>query len=58
MNIPKDPFMLLSYVNTKLRDDYSSLNDLCESLSVEESELRTKLSSIGYEYNKELNKFC
>lgn len=58
MNIPKDPVMLLSYVNTKLRDDYSSLNDLCESLSVEESELRTKLSSIGYEYNKELNKFC
>ncbi|MDE6238432.1 MAG: DUF4250 domain-containing protein, partial [Muribaculaceae bacterium] len=31
-NLPQDPFILLSYVNTKLRDDYSSLDSMCEDL--------------------------
>lgn len=57
MNIPNDPMVLLSYINTKLRDDYSSLDELCKSLCIDKEELKTKLSAIGYEYNSELNKF-
>lgn len=57
MSIPTDPAILLSYINTQLRDNYPSLEELSKSLSVDESEIRTKLSSIGYEYSAELNRF-
>lgn len=57
MPIPTDPAILLSYINTQLRDNYPSLEELAKSLSVDENEIRTKLSTIGYEYNSELNKF-
>lgn len=57
MSIPTDPAILLSYINTQLRDNYPSLEELAKSLSVDEEEIKTKLSSIGYEYNSELNKF-
>lgn len=57
MPIPTDPAILLSYINTQLRDNYPSLDELSKSLSVDENEIKSKLSSIGYEYNSELNKF-
>lgn len=57
MPIPTDPAILLSYINTQLRDNYPSLDELSKSLSVDENEIKSKLSSIGYEYNEELNKF-
>lgn len=57
MPIPTDPAILLSYINTQLRDNYPSLEELAKSLSVDEEEIKTKLSTIGYEYNAELNKF-
>ena len=57
MPIPTDPVILLSYINTQLRDNYPSLEELAKSLSVDEEEIKTKLSTIGYEYNSELNKF-
>ena len=57
MSIPNDPVMLLSYINTQLRDFYPSLDELCSSLSVNAEELKSKLALIGYEYNPELNKF-
>ena len=57
MPIPTDPAILLSYINTQLRDNYPSLDELSKSLSVDENEIRTKLSSIGYEYSAELNRF-
>lgn len=53
----KDPYMLLSIINTKLRDYYSSLDDLCEDLSYDMNEVKTILLSINYIYNEELNKF-
>ena len=56
-NIPKDPTMLLSYINTKLRDDYSSLDALCDDLDIKQSELKTKLASIDYRYDATLNRF-
>lgn len=57
MPIPTDPAILLSYINTQLRDNYPSFDELSKSLSVDENEIKSKLSSIGYEYNVELNKF-
>lgn len=55
--IPKDPVMLLSYVNTQLRDHFSSLDELCASLDLEKEGLLAKLSSIGYTYDGERNQF-
>jgi len=57
MYLPNDPVMLLSYVNTQLRDNYSSLEDLCSSLDLDSSEITKKLEGIGYTYNPELNQF-
>ena len=55
--IPKDPVMLLSFINLKLRDYYKSLVDLCEDLDISQTELEEKLSSIDYHYQKEQNQF-
>lgn len=55
--IPKDPVMLLSFVNLKLRDFYGSLEDLCEDLDTSESEITEKLGAIDYHYDKEKNQF-
>ena len=56
-NIPKDPVMLLSYMNTQLRDFYPSLKECCLSLGIEEKEIVTTLASIDYQYDKEKNQF-
>lgn len=55
--IPQDPVMLLSFVNLKLRDFYKSLDDLCEDLDVEKSDILQKLSGIQYRYDEERNQF-
>ena len=56
-NIPNDPIMLMSFINLKLRDFYSSLDDLCEDMELDRKELEEKLNGAGYEYSKENNKF-
>ncbi len=57
MMIPKDPVMLLSFVNLKLRDYYSSLEQLCEELELDKAELVNKLEGIDYRYDSENNQF-
>ena len=57
MNIPNDPAMLLSFINLKLRDNYSSLESLCDDLNVSQSEIVTKLETIDYEYDSDTNQF-
>ena len=57
MSIPNDPMILLSFVNTKLRDFHPSLEDLCKSLQLDPQEITRKLSGIGYEYDAQLNRF-
>ena len=52
-----DPNMLLSIINTGLRDEYSSLEDLCLSKGWSSAEIEAKLGSIGYEYDAGLNRF-
>lgn len=55
--LPKDPMILLSYVNTQLRDFYPSLEELCKSKNVMKSEIINRLKLIDYEYDEALNKF-
>lgn len=55
--IPKDPAMLLSFVNLKLRDYYKDLDELCAALEVNKEGLTEKLASIDYHYDKENNQF-
>ncbi len=57
MNIPNDPAILLSYINTMLRDEYNSLEELCKSLCVSQEQIESKLSSIGYKYSQKQNRF-
>ena len=57
MNIPNDPTMLLSYINTQLRDFYPNLNDLCKSLNIDKQSLCTKLATIDYNYDENRNQF-
>ncbi len=55
--IPNDPIILLSYVNTKLRDNYPSLEEFCKSEDVKSADIIEKLLAAGFEYNSELNRF-
>ncbi len=57
MNIPNDPIILLSFINTKLRDEFSDLDELCGSLCVSRDEIERKLEFVGYKYDKETNSF-
>lgn len=55
--LPNDPMILLSYVNMKLRDSYSSLDSLCEDLDVDRQALCEKLRAVNYIYQAERNQF-
>jgi hypothetical protein len=56
-SLPNDPIMLLSVINMKLRDFYPSLDDLCDDLDVDRSELEAKLAGAGFTYMPESNSF-
>lgn len=53
----KDPYLLLSLVNTKLRDEAPSLDELCKSYDVDPESIKERLSKVGYSYSKENNQF-
>ncbi|MDE7187221.1 MAG: DUF4250 domain-containing protein [Lachnospiraceae bacterium] len=55
--IPKDPVMLLSFINLKLRDFYGSLDALCDDLDADGTEIEAKLATIDYHYDSEKNQF-
>lgn len=55
--LPQDPNILLSYVNTKLRDQYPSLDALCDDLDEDKATLTEKLAGAGYSYNAGQNRF-
>ncbi len=55
--LPKDPVILLSYVNTKLRDECKSLDDFCYKYEVDKAYLVNKLKEINYSYNASRNQF-
>ncbi len=56
-SLPQEPVMLLSFVNTKLRDEYASLELFCDDLNVNKEQILNTLSSIDYSYDKKLNRF-
>ena len=55
--LPQDPIILLSYVNTKLRDEYDSLDELCDGLDADREELVRRLEGVNYVYSPERNQF-
>lgn len=55
--LPNDPMMLLSYVNTQLRDFYPGLSEFCEAQGVDREEIEAKLKAIDYVYDSELRRF-
>ncbi len=57
MELPQDPMMLFSVVNMKLRDCYSSLDELCEDMNVDKNSIINRLKEVGFEYNEQQNKF-
>ena len=57
MTLPEDPMMLFSFINMKLRDNYSSLDELCDDMHLQKEMLVQKLKSAGFEYSQENNKF-
>ena len=55
--LPKDPILLLSVVNTKLRDNYPSLEELCHAEDADPEEIIQTLNAVGYGYQPDLNQF-
>lgn len=49
--------MLLSYINTQLRDFYPSMEELCAELGVQKAEIDEKLAQIDYEYDLAVNRY-
>lgn len=57
MELPKDPMMLYSFINMKLRDFYPSLDALCSDLNVNKDEIVRNLKEVGFEYDAKQNRF-
>lgn len=57
MVLPKEPVMLLSVINTKLRDEYPTLEALCEDLQADKEEIVRILKEIDYEYDEARHQF-
>lgn len=56
-SLPKDPMMLMSVINMKLRDFYPSIEDLCEDMDIDRQDLESILNKAGFEYSKEQNRY-
>lgn len=56
--LPKDPVMLLSMINMKLRDQYASLDALCEDMDIDRERLEKTLAENGYAYDEAANRFA
>ena len=55
--LPQDPMILLSYLNLKLRDNYSSLDALCDDLDEDKNAIINTMKTAGYSYNESTNQF-
>ena len=55
--LPQDPMILLSVLNTKLRDEYATLDALCEDLELDRAALEEKLGALGFGYDSGQNRF-
>jgi hypothetical protein len=57
MSLPKDPMILLSFVNTKLRDEFTDLEEFCKEEDISIESLKKQLESIGFQYNETIRQF-
>lgn len=57
MTLPNDPAILIGVLNTKLRDFYKSLDELCDDFQADKNEITRKCAAIGYEYDESINQF-
>ena len=57
MALPKDPLILLSMINMKQRESYSSLEALCDDMDENKDEIISTLSAAGFEYDENTNSF-
>ncbi len=55
--LPKDPVMLMSVINMKLRDFYPSMDALCDDLDIDRNDIDSALAAAGYVYNEEQNRY-
>lgn len=55
--LPSDPYILLGFVNMKLRDEFADLDDLCKSLDIDRTGLEEKLEAAGFQYDTASNQF-
>lgn len=55
--LPTDPMILLSFLNTRLRDEYDSLESLCAGEGIDPAVLEEKLRAVGFTYDREQNRF-
>ena len=58
MSLPQDPMILYSFINTQLRDEYASLEEFCKSNHFDMEQITQTLGAVGFEYNRELNRFA
>lgn len=58
MTLPKDPVILLSYINTQLRDNYATLAEFCTANNCSAEDIIQSLERIDYHYNSDINQFC
>lgn len=56
MELPEDDFILVSVINTKLRDFYADLFDLAQSEGIDPNTLAGRISKAGYRYDGGENK--
>lgn len=56
-NMPSDAMMLLSFLNTRMRDEHVTLDELCNQFGVDRKNIEEKLDKLGYTYNNKLCKF-
>ena len=57
MQMPKDPVMLLSFVNMKLRDFYTDIESFCKDYNTTVEEISDRLAAIDYRYDRALNSY-
>ncbi len=58
MQLPKDPIILLSYINTQLRDNYASFEEFCTANNCSSEDIIRSLDAIDYHYDADTNQFC
>lgn len=58
MLLPKDPYILLSFLNARLRDQYADLEDLCASLDADRcSPCGRRWRGVDYRYDPVYHQF-